>query len=60
LVNKLNLEVNALLKNPKSQEKYLNQGIEVNPGTPEQLMALMKSDLFTQAQLMKKAGITPE
>ena len=60
LVTKLNNEVNLRLKNPQSQEKYLNQGIEINPGSPEQLAALMKSDLVSQAALMKKAGITPE
>jgi hypothetical protein len=60
LVNRLNNEVNTRLRNPQSQEKYLNQGIEVTPSTPEQLAALMKSDLISQAALMKKAGITPE
>jgi len=60
LVDRLNKEVGTRIKNPQLQEKFLSQGIEPSPSSPEQLAALMRSDMVSQAKLMKKAGITPE
>jgi tripartite-type tricarboxylate transporter receptor subunit TctC len=60
LIEKLNFEFVSRLKIMQTQDKFLGQGIEIAPSSPEYLSALMKSDMVNQAKLMRKAGITPE
>ncbi len=57
LIERINREVVAQLKNTALQEKFLTQGVELNPSTPEQLAAHMKADFPLQAQILKRAGI---
>jgi tripartite-type tricarboxylate transporter receptor subunit TctC len=60
LIDRINREIVAQLKSPVLQEKFLSQGVELNPSTPEQLGAHLKADFPLQAQIIKKAGIKAE
>jgi len=60
LIDRINREIVAQLKSPVLQEKFLSQGVEFNPSTPEQLGAHLKADFPLQAQIIKKAGIKAE
>lgn len=57
LIERINSEIVAQLKNTALQERFLTQGVELNPSTPEQLAAHMKADFPLQAQILKRAGI---
>jgi tripartite-type tricarboxylate transporter receptor subunit TctC len=60
LVERINREMVAQLKNTALQEKFYAQGVELNPSTPEQLAAHLKADFALQARMMQRAGIKPE
>jgi tripartite-type tricarboxylate transporter receptor subunit TctC len=60
LIDRINREVVAQLKSPVLQEKFLTQGVELNPSTPEQLGAHLKADFPLQALIIKKAAIKAE
>ena len=57
LIERINQEIVVQLKNTVLQEKFLAQGVELNPSTPEQLAAHLKADYPMQAQILKRAGI---
>jgi tripartite-type tricarboxylate transporter receptor subunit TctC len=51
IVQRLNREINTILKAPDFLEKAASQGAEVMGGTPAELAALMRSDLAKWAKL---------
>jgi len=57
IVDKLSAEFRRLVGLPEVAEYMAKQGIAPFPGTPEQLAALMKSDLVKWAKLVKAANI---
>ncbi|HSV81878.1 MAG TPA: tripartite tricarboxylate transporter substrate binding protein [Ramlibacter sp.] len=60
LVDKLNREFVAALKTPAIKAKAAQMGIEVMPGTPEQLATQLKNEFPLMTQVMRKAGIEAE
>jgi tripartite-type tricarboxylate transporter receptor subunit TctC len=60
LVDKLNTEVNAILKQPDVAEKIASQGGDIIGGTPAQFTTFLKADAEKWAKLIKDAGITLE
>ncbi len=57
VVDKLNAELNALLRAPEVVERLSTLGIVATPGTPEQFGEQMKNDLAKYGEVVKAAGI---
>ena len=60
LVDKLNAEIVRVLNRAETRDRFFNTGMEVAAGTPEQLAAMMKSDVARLERLIKAAGIRAE
>ena len=60
IIERLNRELNAALKDPEVVEKLAGMGITATPGTPEQFTEQMNSDLAKYGQVVKAAGIKAE
>lgn len=57
IVQRLNTEITTLLRTAEFGERFKNLGMEPQPTTPEQLQALMRSELAAYGQVIKRAGI---
>jgi tripartite-type tricarboxylate transporter receptor subunit TctC len=57
IVERLNRELSAALKEPEVIEKLAGMGITATPGTPEQFTEQMKDDLAKYGKVVKAAGI---
>jgi tripartite-type tricarboxylate transporter receptor subunit TctC len=60
IVQRLNRDIVATLKDPQVIGLLRNQGVEPQPGTPAQLAAFMKSELETWGRVVRDAGIKVE
>ena len=60
IVDKLNADINKVLKMPDVRAKLEAAGIEVQGGTPQEYAALIKSDLVKWGKVVKAAKIEPE
>jgi tripartite-type tricarboxylate transporter receptor subunit TctC len=60
LVDKLNADLNAVLKTPQMIDTLAAQGLEAAGGTPEQFAALIKAEVAKYASVIKAAGIKAE
>jgi tripartite-type tricarboxylate transporter receptor subunit TctC len=60
VVDKLNRELNAVLRDPVTVDKLATLGIVTTPGTPELLTAQMRADLAKYGQVVKAANIKAE
>ena len=60
ITDKLNAELNAILKDPEIRDKLNVMGIAATPGTPEQFSEQMKRDLQRYGPVVKAAGIKAE
>ena len=57
IITKLNGELNRILKNKVTNDFLLGTGVEVAPGTPEELAKFVKSDMEKYGQVIKAANI---
>jgi len=57
---KLNVEINKALATPALRETLERTGMSATGGKPEDLSALLKSELAQREKLVKAAGIEPE
>ena len=60
VVERLNREVNAILKDKANAKRIEDQGAEVETGTPEQLQALVKSEVARWKGVIASAKITAD
>jgi tripartite-type tricarboxylate transporter receptor subunit TctC len=60
IIQLLNREIGAVLRDPAIREKLIAQGIEPDPGTPDGLRDLINSEITKWARVMKEADIKPE
>ena len=60
IIQLLNRERGAVLRDPAMKEKLIAQGIEPEAGTPEGLRDLIQSEITKWARVIKDAGIKPE
>lgn len=60
VADKIHREFVAMLRSPAMQEKARQMGVEIVTSTPEALINQVKAETPVMAQLMKKAGVTPE
>ena len=55
VVTRLNQEVGRYLQSPEARDLFLKAGIEVAPGTPDELTAMMKSEIARIGKVLKDA-----
>lgn len=60
VIQLLNREIGAVLRDPAVREKLIQQGIEPDPGAPEALRDLINSEINKWARVIKDADIKPE
>ena len=60
IINRLNADISAVLALPAVQERLDSLGIEVTVGGPDELAALIKSDLATWGPVVEKSGMAKE
>ena len=60
VVNKINAEVQALLRSPEVKEKMVPTGYEPVGESAQQFSAMLKTELDRTTKLIKQAGITAE
>jgi len=60
IVVKINADTVRAFSDTATRERLLGQGVEVNPGTPEQFGSFVKSEMTKWAAVIKRAGIKPD
>ena len=60
LVNRINQELQQVLKDPEVLKRFFQAGIEPAPTTPAQFSALIKAEIPKWAKVLKAAGVEPE
>ena len=60
LVATLNQEANKALKRPEVREAFLKAEVEPVGGTPEQFLAVIKSDIAKFSKLIREANLKPQ
>jgi len=60
IIEKLNYEINAILKLPDVREKLANNGQTIVSGDPDVLAKVVKQDLDRYAPIVRAANITAE
>jgi len=60
VIDKLNVEINAALKQPDVRSKLEAAGVEIQGGTPQDYAALIHSDLAKWQKVVKAAGLEAE
>jgi tripartite-type tricarboxylate transporter receptor subunit TctC len=60
IITKINKAVNKILLDPAMREKITSQSNEVGGGTPEEFLALIKSESAKWSAVVKTANIKPE
>ena len=60
VVQKLNTELNGVLKNKEVREKFGRLGMQVSPGTPEELNVRLHADVARWSSVVRDANIKAE
>jgi tripartite-type tricarboxylate transporter receptor subunit TctC len=60
ILERVNGELNKILKNKEMQDKLAGDGVSAAGGTPEQFGTLIKRDIDTWRRVVQKAGIKAE
>ena len=60
IVDRLNRELNAIVRNAEIKERFFTQGLDVVGGTPEQYAQHLKDELQLNTRIIKAAGIRAE
>ena len=60
VIERLNAAANEALKNPAVQDKLLGLGVRAQGGTPQQLQALLASEVRHWGEVIRAAKIEPE
>jgi len=60
IIDRLSREAGSVMKSADIRERMLQQGIDVEAGTPDELARFIKEELTRFSQLVKAVGITPE
>lgn len=59
-VSRLHQEIDRFLKSADGKNQFLKGGVEAASSTPDQLMAIMKSETATIGKVLKAAGVGPQ
>ena len=57
---RLNAESTRIISSPEVTDKFVKQGVEPRPGTPEQFGELVRTEVSRWAKVIKDAGIKSE
>lgn len=57
VIKRINTDFGKVLEEPAVKEKLAEQGIEVRPGTPQEMARLVETDTARWASVIKAAGI---
>lgn len=60
VVNRLNTEIVALMKEPETRDRLLAQGAEPQPGTPDDLRRYLAGEIEKWGKVIREAGIKAE
>ena len=60
IVEQLNRDIAAVLKDAETRERITRQGVTIAPGTPEQLENTLKNDYVRFRKLIVDAGLKPQ
>ena len=60
IINRLNQEIVRFLRTPDARQKALAGGVELVVSTPDELGAVLKSEITKNSNVIKSAGIKPE
>ncbi len=60
IIAKLNAELVRILKSKEANDFLLSTGVEVAPGTPEELARIVRDDAVRYGKIIKAANIQPE
>jgi tripartite-type tricarboxylate transporter receptor subunit TctC len=60
IVNRLNAEVNNLVRLPEVHEKFASSYLDFLGGTPERMAELIRSEIPVWNKVVRQAGIEPE
>jgi len=60
IVSRLNQEIVRFLKTQEAKEKFSNIGVEAVGSSPDELAAMMKSEMLRMGKVIKDAGIKSE
>ena len=60
ILDRVNGELNKILKNKDMQDKLAGDGVSSAGGTPEQFGTLIKKDIDMWRRVVQKAGVKPE
>ena len=60
ILDRVNGELNKIVKNKDMQDKLAGDGVSAAGGTPEQFGALIKKDIDTWRKVVQKAGVKAE
>jgi tripartite-type tricarboxylate transporter receptor subunit TctC len=58
-IAKLNQAMNAALKDPDLEQKFLSQGVKPLGGTPEELQQSLENDIKRIGDTLRAAGVEP-
>jgi tripartite-type tricarboxylate transporter receptor subunit TctC len=59
VVTRLHQEIDRYVRSPEGQSAFLKGGVEAGSSTPDELTAMMKSEMLTIGKVMRAAGVTP-
>src|SRR5258707_3292556 len=60
VVLRLNREIQAVLGEPDIRRRFVDGGLDITGGTPEQFQAILKRDYAKYGKILTSAGIKPE
>lgn len=60
IIQKLNAEINIVLKDQALKDKLIQQGIEIEGSTPEALQAFADAEVIKWGKVLKDSNIKPE
>jgi tripartite-type tricarboxylate transporter receptor subunit TctC len=60
IIDRLNQEMNRLMRTPEMKERLTAEGAEASSNTPEEFATLIQKDTEKWAKVIKEAGIKPE
>jgi tripartite-type tricarboxylate transporter receptor subunit TctC len=60
LVQRLNREFNAVLRQPEVKQRFENSGLQITGGPPEDFAAILKRDYDKYGTALRAAGVKPE
>jgi len=60
LVNRINADINTAMASAEMKRLFGAQGIEIITGTPDEFLAMVKSEIARWAKIVKTAGISAD